>query len=253
MSESVAAPSGAKRVARSGFTLIELLVVIAIISILASILFPVFARARENARRSSCLSNLKQLGLAMMQYTQDYDERLTPAYNTGANIVLPSGAVSWTALWYHMMYPYMKNIQIMNCPSETSVIWTDGTYTGDIPYGYNWLAASNATACTTEGCGVNLGPPNSPGAHLSSIEDVAGTIMIADSKYYLIATDAWRLEAEAGGSACTASTTRKCAVARHLQTLDALFIDGHVKAMPWQSVLGSPQSRVQKYWRTTAN
>ena len=65
--------------ARKGFTLIELLVVIAIISILAAILFPVFARARENARRASCMSNLKQLGLGMMMYIQDYDERYAPA------------------------------------------------------------------------------------------------------------------------------------------------------------------------------
>ena len=70
---------------RRGFTLIELLVVIAIIAILAAILFPVFARARENARRSSCLSNMKQIGLGMMQYSQDNDERYPPNWHCGTN------------------------------------------------------------------------------------------------------------------------------------------------------------------------
>src|SRR5688500_6579567 len=74
-----------QRVIRNGFTLIELLVVIAIIAILAAILFPVFARARENARRSSCQSNMKQLGLGMMQYTQDYDEKLPCGVYQGVN------------------------------------------------------------------------------------------------------------------------------------------------------------------------
>src|SRR6188472_4028670 len=90
---------------KSGFTLIELLVVIAIIAILASILFPVFARARENARRSSCQSNLKQIGLGIMQYTQDYDEKY-PEFN-------PSG-LGWAAA----TQPYLKSTQILQCPSE---------------------------------------------------------------------------------------------------------------------------------------
>lgn len=69
-----------------GFTLIEILVVIAIIALLAAILFPVFARARENARRTSCASNLKQIGLGIMQYTQDYDERMPPFLNEPNNV-----------------------------------------------------------------------------------------------------------------------------------------------------------------------
>src|SRR3954462_467000 len=85
-----------------GFTLIELLVVIAIIAILAAILFPVFARARENARRTSCLSNLKQIGLGIMQYTQDFDETL-PVYDYP-----PNGTHGWS----NAIEPYLKSAQI---------------------------------------------------------------------------------------------------------------------------------------------
>ena len=100
---------------RKGFTLIELLVVIAIIAILAAILFPVFAKAREKARQSSCLSNVKQLGLAAMQYCQDYDEMYMPRRQ-------PYGAtyIYWVDLNpanSYLMEPYMKNRQIGECPS----------------------------------------------------------------------------------------------------------------------------------------
>jgi prepilin-type N-terminal cleavage/methylation domain-containing protein/prepilin-type processing-associated H-X9-DG protein len=125
---------------KSGFTLIELLVVIAIIAILAAILFPVFAQAREKARAISCLSNTKQAGLALAMYVQDYDET-TPKLGHGTE-------------WWTQIYPYVKNGQVFLCPDRTDggpetqcVGGTDanGNCTGQlisqphlVGYGYNW-------------------------------------------------------------------------------------------------------------------
>jgi prepilin-type N-terminal cleavage/methylation domain-containing protein/prepilin-type processing-associated H-X9-DG protein len=109
-----------------GFTLIELLVVIAIIAILAAILFPVFARARENARRTSCMNNLKQLGLGVMQYIQDYDERYPQSffYPQVAATTPPGQLYNSYAIaeghyhtWMDSIYPYVKSVQLFICPS----------------------------------------------------------------------------------------------------------------------------------------
>jgi prepilin-type N-terminal cleavage/methylation domain-containing protein len=97
---------------RRGFTLIELLVVIAIIAILAAILFPVFARAREQARKASCLSNLNQLGKGLLMYAQDYDETLPPPnYGTCGQ----PNALAWA----DMLIPYVKNVKVFDCPSSS--------------------------------------------------------------------------------------------------------------------------------------
>jgi prepilin-type N-terminal cleavage/methylation domain-containing protein/prepilin-type processing-associated H-X9-DG protein len=110
---------------KKAFTLIELLVVIAIIAILAAILFPVFARARESARKTACLSNIKQLSLGFLMYTQDYDETLPstpygPTYypwvtwpNTPGN--------GWPAVFYTPIQPYIKNTQLLQCPSQNEI------------------------------------------------------------------------------------------------------------------------------------
>jgi prepilin-type N-terminal cleavage/methylation domain-containing protein/prepilin-type processing-associated H-X9-DG protein len=95
----------------SGFTLIELLVVIAIIAILAAILFPVFAQAREKARQIACLSNEKQLGLGFLQYQQDYDEKSPNGWNEWA----PGGNG-----WAGQIYPYVKSLHVYNCPDDSS-------------------------------------------------------------------------------------------------------------------------------------
>ncbi len=103
---------------RRGFTLIELLVVIAIIAILAAILFPVFARAREKARQASCLSNLKQAGLAWLQYCQDYDERV-PSCRVSA--LYSPGAFAQD--FPYALLPYVKNNQVFDCPSSSYTKW----------------------------------------------------------------------------------------------------------------------------------
>lgn len=97
---------------RTGFTLIELLVVIAIIAILAAILFPVFARAREKARQTSCLSNLRQLGTALQMYVQDYDE-MTPPHNDGEDMLADN-----PGRFVIRLMPYIRNEQLLGCPSD---------------------------------------------------------------------------------------------------------------------------------------
>ena len=99
---------------RSAFTLIELLVVIAIIALLAAILFPVFAQAREKARQTSCLSNEKQLGLGFLQYWQDYDDA-TPIW------ISPSGEIRNDG-WAGRIYPYVKNKQVYHCPDDSGAL-----------------------------------------------------------------------------------------------------------------------------------
>jgi hypothetical protein len=121
-----------KRISQA-FTLIELLVVIAIIAILAAILFPVFAQAREKARQTSCLSNMKQLGLGLIMYAQDYDGTLMQT--TYEDPAVPKLKIHWS----YVVQPYVKNLGIFVCPSDTNPVKT------------NQCVAGNAVCCTWEG------------------------------------------------------------------------------------------------------
>ncbi|MFO8082540.1 MAG: DUF1559 domain-containing protein [Armatimonadota bacterium] len=140
-----------------------------IIAILAAILFPVFARAREKARQTSCLSNVKQIGLGMNMYLQDYDESFPHrALPTGGTVEYPNGSTSGTMYWYMAIYPYINNVQIFSCPSYSAGRWHGGPTSAQISYGYNRGLCHN-----------NSRPPIT----LAEVTYPAETAMIADTAY----------------------------------------------------------------------
>jgi prepilin-type N-terminal cleavage/methylation domain-containing protein/prepilin-type processing-associated H-X9-DG protein len=219
----------------SGFTLIELLVVIAIIAILAAILFPVFARARENARRASCQSNLKQFGLAMMQYTQDYDESYPPASGVlGSNPPggeWSLGADTWS--WAQILYPYHKSVQIFVCPSGVGGVYVDQPIRGQ--YGANYRLVRRPA-----------NPAQDP-LKIAAVVAPANTYAMMDAGFYSV-TDNSAIPSLAKsdnggylpgvgmlGANCTPASTsytileNDCRSGRHLEGVNMAFADGHVK------------------------
>jgi prepilin-type N-terminal cleavage/methylation domain-containing protein/prepilin-type processing-associated H-X9-DG protein len=226
---------------RRGFTLIELLVVIAIIAILASILFPVFARARENARRTSCLSNLKQMGLGVMQYVQDYDESFPPAYRIFTT--QPQGEPAWYQegadvywFWQQIIYPYTKSTQIYRCPSAT------GSPTANYvrQYGANELLLAGGDT------------PGVLSVNLASISRSAETYMLMDAGNYAvmpshaIAPVDWLYVPGVGeaGATCPSNIyTADCQSGRHFGGVTVAFADGHAKWLR-SSIL---RTEAQKY------
>ena len=193
----------------SGFTLIELLVVIAIIAILAAILFPVFARAREKARQANCSSNLKQLQLGVSMYAQDFDEVL-PYEDLDYDGSGAEGAGDGT--WRSMILPYVKNSKIYFCPSNPVTTTPFDGSTAD--YGLNAGYAINV-------CHWGAGTEEPPfGKSLAQIEDSASVIFLLETN----GTHEVGQQADTHGWIPTDSWAT-----RHNGGSNYAFVDGHVK------------------------
>jgi prepilin-type N-terminal cleavage/methylation domain-containing protein/prepilin-type processing-associated H-X9-DG protein len=194
---------------RTGFTLIELLVVIAIIAILAAILFPVFARAREKARQASCMSNEKQIGLGFAMYAQDYDEKLTCCW-----IGDPwNNAAVGNYYWGDALQPYIKNTQLLTCPSRAVLM---GSRQLPLSYGIN--------------CGfmqfVAIGQIARPAEKI-----IVGDMWGAGGDPRVSPGNGWDA-GRAAGNGCSAPITT------HNDGGNFLFCDGHVKWMKSEIVYG---------------
>ena len=209
----------------NAFTLIELLVVIAIIAILAAILFPVFARARENARRSSCQSNLKQIGLGIIQYNQDYDESypILRGGNTGDD----NNGV------FALIQPYVRSTQVLQCPSESNGPNTSGTggavnpnAAGYSDYAYN-LSLGYGQSYPGGMRGLALATLTQPVLTVMAVDYVSGT----SGNYSVGVGGVGSVNGPAG-----LETTTDGAAQRHLETQNVLFADGHVKSYKGQTL-----------------
>ncbi|HZO87341.1 MAG TPA: DUF1559 domain-containing protein [Chthonomonadaceae bacterium] len=225
--------------AQTGFTLIELLVVIAIIAVLAAILFPVFAQARENARKASCLSNQKQLGLAFALYTQDYDEKLPNSTDGPAGAGQPGGWLYFRHfpandvtnggqafdVTQGSLYPYVKNAQLYICPSDSQ-----GSASGD-------SYAANSCIFNRVGPGVAFGKS------LAAFDSASDWMLLGEEA---------ALSVPGGQDAATGAFLRTNSTddgylfyrlnllsTRHTQGSNAAFMDGHAKWFRSEQILAN--------------
>ncbi len=229
---------------QNAFTLIELLVVIAIIAILAAILFPAFARARENARKTSCLSNMKQIGLGLMQYSQDYDNNYP---------ISISGPASPYFSWRQVIQPYIKSTQTMQCPSNPNKDTVTHAANGPYPQTFASYAASASTVNTlaedqrVDGLGIigNVGPVSE-----SLISSPAQCIAVVESSARNSTFDIRQpgtFGVETSDPAGTGSNGHL--FSGHLSMANFLYADGHVKSQrPLRTMNGTNTETGTNQW-----
>lgn len=203
---------------KRGFTLIELLVVIAIIAILAAILFPVFAKAREKARQASCLSNLKQMGLAALSYAQDYDEMFMYGYYPGTcawgHAHTPADGVHAAYSWPSFLVPYVKNTQIFRCPSATPTICSAGV---------------GGASGTTSAYGINY--DGVCGWAMGSMDKPAERMMMQDMQNWFVISST--------NTQATCFSSFGTGITRHNDGANVNFCDGHAKWLSASTIRGN--------------
>jgi len=231
-----------KKSAVKGFTLIELLVVIAIIAILAAILFPVFAQVREKARAISCLSNQKQIGLGVMQYSQDNDE-YNPEVWTPANVV-----------WWQALDPYVKSHKLYVCPDDT---YSRGSNGDAVSYSiaFNW---GDWGTCGGSGCS-NQAQFSAAGANQAKITSPSSAILITERwNNYKNWNQVWAADNFCnggeflygpGGSAASPAAPR--AASGHTGGSNYIFCDGHAKWMRFEATMLPVSSSEPTYAQLT--
>jgi len=257
-----------------GFTLIELLVVIAIIAILAAILFPVFQRVRENARATACLSNMKQIGVALTQYTQDSDEKMffRVGFKNSRSGYVPS--VSGVNAWWDQLLPYIKSDAVFVCPSDSNVTNPVGgaaTSTGQRDLSGNSMPRSYIACVSAESLALN------------QIDDPVETMVVTEKwgrdytctnpAVSTCVNDSWIEPFNGDMTTDATDPTRIYKVAnRHNLRVNCAFFDGHAKSYnmatiqnskdltgceliyknPYMDYSGSPTPNVTPYMSTQA-
>lgn len=250
---------------RSAFTLIELLVVIAIIAVLAAILFPVFAQAREKARQTSCLSNQKQIGTAFMMYVQDYDET-TPLIIAGT-----ISGVGGSPHWMDILFPYHRSEQIFNCPSDAFQGAGAHRYAYVANRGNNrWYGSygvNNAYYAGSQVSGITTTPPS------SEVDNTANRVVTL-AQIAIPADTVWAADILTGGAngdfgwngingfngnpntprwlvagSNPRYTWRGNIIERHLGMTNLLWCDGHARVMKLDNLMVTNSKGV--YYRFT--